>query len=94
MTFALAASMMLQSLEILATSGQAFILFTAPASPFCSTLQVIRRMSGLPFAGTDCAQPMMYALMHRGPVDVFVVRATRRTAERWVGVGAYENFDY
>ena len=36
-------------------------------------------MSDLPFGGTDCAQPMLYALEHRIPVDVFVVMTDNET---------------
>jgi 60 kDa SS-A/Ro ribonucleoprotein len=41
---------------------------------------VIKATSGLPFGGTDCAQPMLYALEKKIPVDVFV---TYTDSETW-----------
>lgn len=43
---------------------------------------VIRAVSGLPFGGTDCAAPMMYALKHKLPIDVFIVYTD---SETWAG---------
>ncbi len=43
---------------------------------------VVRSISGLPFDGTDCAQPMLYALRERRQVDVFVVYTDNET---WSG---------
>jgi len=34
---------------------------------------VIRYMSGMPFGGTDCSLPMLYAMQRKLPVDVFAV---------------------
>lgn len=42
----------------------------------------IRAVSGLPFAGTDCAQPMLHALKKDVPIDVFVVYTD---SETWHG---------
>mmetsp|Transcript_1057 Transcript_1057/g.2890 ORF Transcript_1057/g.2890 Transcript_1057/m.2890 type:complete len:403 (-) Transcript_1057:1929-3137(-) len=41
--------------------------------------QLQHAMDGLPFSGTDCSQPMLYALRHRIPVDVFVVMTDNET---------------
>ena len=43
---------------------------------------VIQATSALPFGGTDCALPMVEALKHRWPVDVFVVYTD---SETWAG---------
>lgn len=43
---------------------------------------VVTRVSGLPFGGTDCALPMVEALKHRWAVDVFVVYTDNET---WAG---------
>ncbi|MBI1256221.1 MAG: TROVE domain-containing protein [Chloroflexi bacterium] len=42
----------------------------------------IRTVSGLPFAGTDCALPMLYALENQLKVDQFVVMTD---SETWFG---------
>ena len=42
----------------------------------------VRAVSDLPFGGTDCAQPMLYAMKHRREVDVFVVYTD---SETWAG---------
>jgi 60 kDa SS-A/Ro ribonucleoprotein len=42
----------------------------------------IKVTSGLPFAGTDCAQPMLYALDKKLSVDTFVVYTD---SETWAG---------
>lgn len=44
--------------------------------------QAIKRVSGLPFGGTDCAQPMLWALEKKVPVDLFVVYTD---SETWAG---------
>lgn len=44
--------------------------------------QVVRTMDGMPFAGTDCALPMIYANKMSIPVDVFVVYTD---SETWQG---------
>lgn len=43
---------------------------------------VIKHISGLPFGGTDCAQPMLYAIKHHLKVDTFVVYTD---SETWAG---------
>jgi 60 kDa SS-A/Ro ribonucleoprotein len=43
---------------------------------------VIEATAALPFGGTDCALPMVEALKHRWPVDVFVVCTD---SETWAG---------
>lgn len=42
----------------------------------------IRRTDRLPFGATDCAQPMLYALQRRLPVDAFVIYTD---SETWAG---------
>ena len=42
----------------------------------------LKRVSGLPFAGTDCALPMVHAREQKLPVDVFVVYTD---SETWYG---------
>jgi 60 kDa SS-A/Ro ribonucleoprotein len=43
---------------------------------------VLRTVSGLPFGGTDCAQPMLWAMKNRVPVDAFMVLTD---SETWAG---------
>lgn len=43
---------------------------------------VVRQVSSLPMGGTDCALPMLWALEHKAPVDVFVVYTD---SETWHG---------
>jgi 60 kDa SS-A/Ro ribonucleoprotein len=43
---------------------------------------VVKSISGLPFGGTDCAQPMLYALEKKLKVDAFVVYTD---SESWFG---------
>ena len=43
---------------------------------------VMRRTSGLPFGGTDCALPMQWAAQQRKAFDVFVVFTD---SETWAG---------
>jgi 60 kDa SS-A/Ro ribonucleoprotein len=72
-----------------------FTAFTAGAGGFgrsgLSTLSisprerlddVVRRTSGLPFGGTDCALPMLEATKRGWAVDVFVVYTD---SETWAG---------
>ncbi len=42
----------------------------------------MRAVSGLPFDRTDCAQPMLYALARKIPVDAFVIYTD---SETWAG---------
>ena len=43
---------------------------------------VLKAVSGLPFGGTDCAQPMIYATKNKLNVDTFVVYTDNET---WAG---------
>jgi 60 kDa SS-A/Ro ribonucleoprotein len=43
---------------------------------------VVRRVSDLPFGGTDCALPMVWAQARRRPVDLFVIYTD---SETWAG---------
>ncbi len=43
---------------------------------------VVRAISGLNFGGTDCALPMIEALKHRWPIDLFVIYTD---SETWAG---------
>ena len=47
-----------------------------------SVASVVERTEALPFMGTDCALPMLYALEHRLAVDLFVVLTD---SETWAG---------
>ncbi len=57
-------------------------LTTLDISPRQRLDDVVNRISGLPFGGTDCALPMVEALKHRWPVDLFVVYTDNET---WAG---------
>ncbi len=54
---------------------------------------IVRQTTNLPFGGTDCALPMVDALEHRTPADIFVVLTD---SETWAGnihpVQALSNF--
>lgn len=43
---------------------------------------VVQTMRGLPFGGTDCTLPMLYAAQQRIPVDVFALSSD---SETWAG---------
>lgn len=43
---------------------------------------VLKQITGLPFGGTDCALPMVEAMKHRWPVDLFVIYTD---SETWAG---------
>lgn len=43
---------------------------------------VVRSVSNLPFGGTDCALPMLWATEHKVPVDTFVIYTD---SETWAG---------
>ncbi len=47
--------------------------------PRMALSEVIDRVSGLPFGGTDCAKPMQWALQQRLPFDGFVVYTDNET---------------
>ncbi len=42
----------------------------------------VKAVSGLPFSGTDCALPMLWALEHKAKIDAFVVYTD---SETWFG---------
>jgi 60 kDa SS-A/Ro ribonucleoprotein len=56
-------------------------------SPRMRLDEVVRRMAGLPFQGTDCALPMVWARENRVEVDAFVVYTDNET---WAGVHPYQ----
>jgi 60 kDa SS-A/Ro ribonucleoprotein len=43
---------------------------------------VVAAICGIPFGGTDCALPMLWAIEHKAKVDVFVVYTD---SETWFG---------
>lgn len=43
---------------------------------------VVRTMRSLPFGGTDCALPMLWAIKHKVPADAFVIYTD---SETWAG---------
>jgi 60 kDa SS-A/Ro ribonucleoprotein len=43
---------------------------------------VLRNINNLPFGGTDCALPMVYALEKKLPIDAFIVYTD---SETWAG---------
>ena len=53
-----------------------------PLSPSMRLDDAVHAVSGLPFAATDCAQPMLYALERGIPADAFVVYTD---SETWAG---------
>ncbi|MBL8978565.1 MAG: TROVE domain-containing protein [Gemmatimonadetes bacterium] len=57
-------------------------LSTLAISPRQRLDDVVKRISGLTFGGTDCALPMLEALKHRWPIDLFVVYTD---SETWAG---------
>jgi 60 kDa SS-A/Ro ribonucleoprotein len=65
----------------------AFVGFTGELteldiSPKWRLDQVVERISNLPFGGTDCAQPMLWAMQKRVSVDTFVIYTD---SETWAG---------
>ena len=57
-------------------------LSTLDLSPRQRLDDVVRRIRELRFGGTDCALPMLEALRHRWPIDLFVVYTD---SETWAG---------
>jgi len=57
-------------------------LSTLAISPRQRMDDVVKAISGLPFGGTDCALPMLEAMKHQWPVDLFVVYTD---SETWAG---------
>ena len=47
-----------------------------------SVASVVKRTDNLPFMGTDCSLPMLHALEHRLPIDLFIVYTD---SETWAG---------
>jgi len=65
----------------------AFVAFTdglteLDLSPKWRLDRAVKRVSGMPFGATDCAQPMLWALERRVEVDTFVVYTD---SETWAG---------
>jgi 60 kDa SS-A/Ro ribonucleoprotein len=63
--------------------GRRAELIRLPLSPSMRLDDAVRAVSDLPFGGTDCALPMLYALERRLPVDAFVVYTD---SETWAGM--------
>jgi 60 kDa SS-A/Ro ribonucleoprotein len=63
-------------------SGQPDGLTPVAISPRQRLDDVVRKVSGLPFGGTDCALPMLYALDREREVDTFVIFTD---SETWAG---------
>ncbi|MFN8651811.1 MAG: TROVE domain-containing protein [Gemmatimonadales bacterium] len=57
-------------------------LSTLAISPRQRLDDVVRRITGLTFGGTDCALPMLEALKHRWAIDLFVIYTDNET---WAG---------
>ena len=57
-------------------------LSTLAISPRQRMDDVVKSISGLPFGGTDCALPMLEAMKHQWPVDLFVIYTDNET---WAG---------
>ena len=57
-------------------------LTSLPISPRQRLDDVLRTTAGIPFGGTDCALPIVEAVKHRWPVDVFVIYTD---SETWAG---------
>jgi 60 kDa SS-A/Ro ribonucleoprotein len=61
-------------------SGEGIV--SLPITPRMRLDDVVGAISNLPFGGTDCALPVLYALKHKIPVDVFAVYTD---SETWAG---------
>jgi 60 kDa SS-A/Ro ribonucleoprotein len=62
--------------------GRAAALTPLPLTPAMRLDDAVRKVSGLPFGGTDCALPMLYALEQGLAVDAFIVLTD---SETWAG---------
>jgi 60 kDa SS-A/Ro ribonucleoprotein len=62
--------------------GFSTTLTPLPISPRQRLDDVVTAISGLPFSGTDCAQPMIWAQTNRIDVDTFVIYTDNET---WAG---------
>jgi 60 kDa SS-A/Ro ribonucleoprotein len=65
----------------------AFVGFSTTLTPLAISPRqrlddVEKVITGLPFSGTDCAQPMIWAQKHRVDVDTFVIYTDNET---WAG---------
>lgn len=65
---------------VVAAFGESFLPFKLRADD--SVAAVVERTNGLPFMGTDCSLPMLYALKQSLAIDVFVVLTDNET---WAG---------
>ncbi len=68
-------------------AGVGFVGFSTSLMPLAISPRqrlddVVSTISGLPFAGTDCAQPMVWAQQNRVDVDTFVIYTDYET---WAG---------
>lgn len=68
-------------------ASHAFVGFSTELTPLSISPRqrlddVVTAISGLPFSGTDCAQPMLWAQKHRVDVDTFVIYTDNET---WAG---------
>ena len=63
-----------------ASSGNGVVSF--PLSSKQRLDDVVARMHGMPFGGTDCSLPMIYALERRIAADAFIVYTD---SETWAG---------
>jgi 60 kDa SS-A/Ro ribonucleoprotein len=63
-------------------SGYTDGLTALPISPRQRLDDAVKTVSGLPFGGTDCALPMLYAQAHKREVDTFVIYTD---SETWAG---------
>jgi 60 kDa SS-A/Ro ribonucleoprotein len=62
--------------------GFAHELIPLKISPRQRLDDVVSAISGIPFGGTDCALPMVWATQHKAKIDVFVVFTD---SETWFG---------
>jgi 60 kDa SS-A/Ro ribonucleoprotein len=65
--------------HIMAFSSQFVPLSISPRQRLDDALQIV---SGLPFSGTDCALPMLWAIQHKIEADAFVIYTD---SETWYG---------
>jgi 60 kDa SS-A/Ro ribonucleoprotein len=63
-------------------SGYTDGLTPLPISPRQRLEDAVETVSGLPFGGTDCALPMLYAQAHKREIDTFVIYTD---SETWAG---------
>ena len=57
-------------------------LTALPISPRQRLDDAVKTVSGVPFGGTDCALPMLYAQAHKREIDTFVIYTD---SETWAG---------